>query len=204
MAGKTRTNPAHGPQAAKKAFKADKTQLKSAAAGRTASDRKPAGAARTGSSAAGPNRTSAGAGGPADRKRKAEDEPEKAVVKTSLLNAPEEIDFPRGGGTTLTQVEVREAQLEGAREAEQEGADVSLAPQNASTCERPLIMFQCPGRRKGDRGHQGQEQGEAKKARTRTPRGADQGEEPLAEGCVPNRALELQGAFRSGPSSSSF
>lgn len=131
MAGKTRTTPAHGPQAAKKPFKADKTQLKSAAAGRTASDRKPASAARTGSGAAGPNRTSAGAGGPADRKRKAEDEPEKAVVKTSLLNAPEEIDFPRGGGTTLTQVEVREAQLEGAREAEQEGADVSPATQNA-------------------------------------------------------------------------
>lgn len=125
MAGKTRTTPAHGPQAAKKPFKADKAQLKSSAtaAGRSAAtDRKPFGAAR---GAAGPARTPGGTGASVDRKRKAEDEPEKAVVKTSLLNAPEEIDFPRGGGTTLTQVEVREAQLEGAREAEQEGADVS-------------------------------------------------------------------------------
>ncbi|GAA5986306.1 hypothetical protein JCM10908_003698 [Rhodotorula pacifica] len=126
MAGKTRTTPAHGPQAAKKPFKADKTQLKSAAAaGRTSSERKLYGAARTPGAGASRSATAggAGAGGAADRKRKAEDEPEKAVVKTSLLNAPEEIDFPRGGGTTLTQVEVREAQLEGAREAEQEGAN---------------------------------------------------------------------------------
>ncbi|GAA5868775.1 hypothetical protein JCM3774_003888 [Rhodotorula dairenensis] len=129
MAGKTRTTPAHGPQAAKKPFKTDKAQLKSAAAGRSAApDRKPfgtaaGGAARSSTGAAGSGRTPGGAGAAADRKRKAEDEPEKAVVKTSLLNAPEEIDFPRGGGTTLTQVEVREAQLEGAREAELDGAD---------------------------------------------------------------------------------
>ncbi|BGP47503.1 rRNA bioproteinsis protein rrp5 [Rhodotorula kratochvilovae] len=104
MPGKTRTSQAHGPQAAKKPFKRDP-----AANPRTAT----AAAARGGAHAAasGSNRD------PVDRKRKAEDEPEKATVRNSLLNAPEEIDFPRGGGSGLTQVEVREAQLEGENEA---------------------------------------------------------------------------------------
>lgn len=49
--------------------------------------------------------------------------PDKVEIKSSLLNAPEEIDFPRGGGTGLTQVEVREAQLEGENEAMELGLD---------------------------------------------------------------------------------
>ncbi|GAA6057842.1 hypothetical protein JCM3770_000609 [Rhodotorula araucariae] len=102
MGPKTRTSHAHGPSTAKKPFKRD---LASNPRPRTATA--PAAAA----SASGSNRD------PVDRKRKADDEPEKATVRNSLLNAPEEIDFPRGGGSGLTQVEVREAQLEGENEA---------------------------------------------------------------------------------------
>ncbi|GAA5859805.1 hypothetical protein JCM8547_007035 [Rhodosporidiobolus lusitaniae] len=102
MAGKTRTSSAHGPTASKKPFKHDKNDR---------SRSQPSTSSRDGKSA-----PASGANG--ERKRKApEDEPEKAQVKSSLLNAPEEIDFPRGGGTGLTQAEVREAQLEGEHEA---------------------------------------------------------------------------------------
>ncbi|GAA5875823.1 hypothetical protein JCM1840_003525 [Sporobolomyces johnsonii] len=108
MPGKTRTSSAHGPAASKKPIKAPPaSSLK-----RTSASAPSASKSRTASSA-----STAPAAAP-ERKRKApEDEPEKAVVKSSLLNAPEEIDFPRGGGTGLTQVEVREAQLEGENEA---------------------------------------------------------------------------------------
>lgn len=122
FAGKTRTTTAHGPSSAKKAFKA-------APSSAAPSSGKPGAAGKK------PYVKSSGApvvaGKPAfeketktqyeeRKKRKAEEdarEPEKPKVTNSLLNAPEEIDFPRGGGTNLTQVEVREAQLEGEKEA---------------------------------------------------------------------------------------
>ncbi|GAA5993423.1 hypothetical protein JCM5350_006876 [Sporobolomyces pararoseus] len=112
MPGKTRTSSAHGPTTAKKPFKAS---------GSTSTLKPPP---RSNSSSYKP-RDSTANGGAADRKRKApEDEQEKPeVVKSSLLNAPEEIDFPRGGGSGLTQVEVREAQLEGENEAMELGLD---------------------------------------------------------------------------------
>ncbi|GAA6018426.1 hypothetical protein JCM11491_006993 [Sporobolomyces phaffii] len=112
MPGKTRTSSAHGPTAAKKPFKAAQA---------SGSTLKP----RAHQSSAAAHSKGSGERGSAERKRKAapEDEPEAVVVKSSLLNAPEEIDFPRGGGTGLTQVEVREAQLEGENEALQVGLD---------------------------------------------------------------------------------
>ncbi|GAA5941768.1 Rrp5p [Sporobolomyces koalae] len=110
MPGKTRTSSAHGPTVAKKAFKHSAT-----------SAAKPP--ARSGSKPA----ASADKSFTSDRKRKADDEaggePEQPRVQSSLLNAPEEIDFPRGGGTGLTQVEVREAQIEGENEAMEQGLD---------------------------------------------------------------------------------
>ncbi|GAA5947174.1 hypothetical protein JCM10213_001449 [Rhodosporidiobolus nylandii] len=113
MAGKTRTSAAHGPTAAKKPFKHDKgaKAAPSTRGNRDGGDRKDRGKGAAPAS---------GANDAAIKKRPREDEPEKAVVRSSLLNAPEEIDFPRGGGTGLTQVEVREAQLEGEREAKAE------------------------------------------------------------------------------------
>lgn len=112
--GKTRTTSAHGPAAAKKPFKA------AAASKPFPSKPRPSGAAPPTATS---SSTPAGSWG---TKRKAdeekEEEPEKRVVANSLLNAPEEIDFPRGGGTNLTQVEVYEAQLEGDKEARDEDA----------------------------------------------------------------------------------
>lgn len=97
---KTRTSTAHGPTAAKKPYKAalpPKTAAKPVS--------KPA--------------------APPPKKRKADedpkpDEPDRPRVPSTILNLPEEVDFPRGGGTNLTQVEVREAQLEGEKEARDE------------------------------------------------------------------------------------
>ncbi|GAA5904744.1 Rrp5p [Sporobolomyces salmoneus] len=109
MPGKTRTSSAHGPTTAKKPFKATASSSTSKPPPRFNKSRDSA--AATGESHG-------------DRKRKTpEDEPEKVEVKSSLLNAPEEIDFPRGGGSGLTQVEVREAQLEGENEAMELGLD---------------------------------------------------------------------------------
>lgn len=111
--GKTRTTSAHGPTAAKKSFKAPTTS-------------KPFPSKPRPSGAAPPSTSSSTPAGSWGTKRKAdeekEEEPEKRVVANSLLNAPEEIDFPRGGGTNLTQVEVYEAQLEGDKEARDEDA----------------------------------------------------------------------------------
>ncbi|GAA5841896.1 hypothetical protein JCM11251_005414 [Rhodosporidiobolus azoricus] len=112
MAGKTRTSSAHGPTTNKKPFKHDKAAKPAASTGRRTASSK-------GTPASGSNARDDGA----ERKKRArEDEPEKAVVAqaTSLLNHPEEIDFVRGGGSGLTQAEVREAQLEGENEAKAE------------------------------------------------------------------------------------
>ncbi|GAA6020638.1 hypothetical protein JCM10207_007806 [Rhodosporidiobolus poonsookiae] len=110
MAGKTRTTAAHGPTAGKKPFKHDKSASKQRPSSNFTS--------RTSNGDSKPTGANADA---LPRKRKAqEDEPDKAVVRSSLLNAPEEIDFVRGGGTALTQAEVREAQLEGEQEAKAE------------------------------------------------------------------------------------
>ncbi|KAL8286763.1 hypothetical protein RQP46_004291 [Phenoliferia psychrophenolica] len=135
FAGKTRTTSAHGPASAKKAFKAAPSSSKPSSAKPTPS---------SASASAPPKKPyvkSSGApvvaGKPAfekeskqeyeaRKKRKAEEdarEPEKPKVTNSLLNAPEEIDFPRGGGTGLTQVEVYEAQLEGQKEAMEEDTE---------------------------------------------------------------------------------
>lgn len=118
--GKTRTSSSHAPL--KKPYKASATDKKPF----------PSKSARPTTSAA-----SASSAKPATSgyKRKAEDDSsatasnlvqEKPAVASSILNAPEEIDFPRGGGTNLTQVEVREAQLEGEKEARDEEAVRSL------------------------------------------------------------------------------
>ncbi|GAA6036062.1 hypothetical protein JCM8097_006594 [Rhodosporidiobolus ruineniae] len=112
MAGKTRTSSKHGPTSSKKNFKQDKHDHKHSAAAASSRSAKDKGVTTTGSGA---NTTAS-----AERKRPREDEPDKATVRSTLLNAPEEIDFPRGGGTGLTQVEVREAQLEGEKEAKDE------------------------------------------------------------------------------------
>lgn len=119
--GKTRTTKAHGPTAAKKPYKAIATDTKKPFTHRSAQA-----APTTTSSAAKSSYTPTGSTG---TKRKAEDDKssvpqsqpaEKPAVVASILNAPEEIDFPRGGGTNLTQVEVYEAQLEGEKEARDE------------------------------------------------------------------------------------
>ena len=131
FAGKTRTTSAHGPAAAKKAFKAAPSSKAPTSKPRPAPSSSSAPSKK-------PYVKSAGApvveGKPAfakeskqeyeaRKKRKAEEdarEPEKPKVVNSLLNAPEEIDFPRGGGSGLTQVEVKEAMLEGQKEADDE------------------------------------------------------------------------------------
>lgn len=135
--GKTRTTSAHGPTAAKKPFKASTaatpkpTRPTAAASTPVASKPKPTTSSST-SFLKAPTPATSSSSTPYNHKRKLEDplapkpeEPEKRVVVNSILNAPEEIDFPRGGGTNLTQVEVREAQLEGRNEAQAED-DVSL------------------------------------------------------------------------------
>jgi rRNA biogenesis protein RRP5 len=111
--GKTRATSAHGPSAAKKAYKAPSGPVKPSAATATKPTR--------------PFAAVTSSATPFTHKRKAEEgsekkveEPEKRQVVSALLNTPEEIDFPRGGGTNLTQVEVREAQLEGEKEANAE------------------------------------------------------------------------------------
>ncbi len=111
---KTRTSSAHGPASAKSAYKA---KTVSTPAGKKPYTSKPP-----------PPKAAADASGSSRPKRKADDDEEerpKPAPVASLLNAPEEIDFPRGGGTSLTQVEVYEAQLEGDNEARKEEEDVS-------------------------------------------------------------------------------
>lgn len=186
MAGKTRTSTAHGPTAAKKPFKHDKSAARTP---HTASSNSRDGPARSA-----PSGAAGAARGAADRKRKADDEPEKAVVRSSLLNAPDEIDFPRGGGTALTQAEVREAQLEGENEAkaaadEVRGASVILQLSlDLVTFELQLIplLADRTGARTRHGRDQGQGQGKAEKARARTA-GHHQGEEPAAQGRLPHR-----------------
>ena len=54
------------------------------------------------------------------KKPKNQDEPTReAAPKASLLSA-EEVDFPRGGGTSLTALEVKAARAEAVREADAE------------------------------------------------------------------------------------
>lgn len=121
--GKTRTSSSHAPL--KKLYKASATEKKPY----------PSKSARPTTSAAAAS-SAKPAAATSGYKRKAEDDSsattsnlvqEKPAVARSILNAPEEIDFPRGGGTNLTQVEVREAQLEGEKEARDEEA-VSTRP----------------------------------------------------------------------------
>lgn len=144
MPGKTRTSQAHGPAIAKKPFKRDTATAKPASS-RNTPDRstpyKPRADAAPGAQASGSNRD------PVERKRKLDDEPEKAVVRNSLLNAPEEIDFPRGGGSGLTQVEVREAQLEGEHEAKATEDQVrSRLPRSSSLPASPPLARTRPPR----------------------------------------------------------
>jgi rRNA biogenesis protein RRP5 len=133
--GKTRTTTAHGPTASKKAFKAGPTVKPKPSSSSSAPTPTP----REGKTVRTfPSATAAAAFKPSTTtpsygKRKADEgaaagkeEPEKARVPSTLLNTPEEIDFPRGGGTNLTQVEVREAQLEGEKEARDEQAEEDL------------------------------------------------------------------------------
>ncbi|GAA5977756.1 hypothetical protein JCM11641_001399, partial [Rhodosporidiobolus odoratus] len=133
MPGKTRTSTSHGPAQNKKQFKHDKRSTPSTSRPTTASSAKPTS-----------HPTSAATEDAPYRKRKAtEDEPDKVVLgaQSSLLNQPEEIDFPRGGGSQLTQKEVREAQLEGENEADQVGP-AFLPTQEAFIPERRLLRQQ--------------------------------------------------------------
>lgn len=117
--GKTRTTSAHGPTSAKKPYKATDSK-------------KPTGSSRPAAAASSSSSSKPAArAAPGGLKRKADGEDkgtastsveEKRPVVSSILNTPEEIDFPRGGGTNLTQVEVYEAQLEGEKEARDEEA----------------------------------------------------------------------------------
>lgn len=116
---KTRTSTAHGPASTKSAYKAKASST-------------PGGKKFTPAASSKPSSSKPSSGKPFDKsssrpKRKADEEAvaeakptERPAVVASILNAPEEIDFPRGGGTTLTQVEVYEAQLEGDNEARKE------------------------------------------------------------------------------------
>jgi len=115
---KTRTSSAHGPASAKSAYKANPTA--------TPAGKKPHSAKPTATKP----KHDADKSAAARPKRKADDDEDdkpkdKPAPVASLLNAPEEIDFPRGGGTNLTQVEVYEAQLEGDNEARKEEEEVS-------------------------------------------------------------------------------
>lgn len=104
---KTRTSSAHGMNTVKKQYKASGGPNATARQGKPYTQR-----------SAEPAKSSS-----STLKRKADDEDGTTTetvqrhIPSSLLNNPDEIDFPRGGGTNLTQVEVREAQLEGLREA---------------------------------------------------------------------------------------
>jgi len=69
-------------------------------------------------------RPSASDAGPSSSKPK-HDEPRPTPSFVSTLK-DEETDFPRGGGTSLTALEVKQTRAEGRREAESEAAqDVS-------------------------------------------------------------------------------
>ncbi|KAK4046291.1 rRNA biogenesis protein rrp5 [Microbotryomycetes sp. JL201] len=104
--GKTRTSSSHGPTQAKRQAKHDGAALANAKSTRSA---KPSADKRE------PPRNSSHAQG---SKRSADEVISTASAQPSrLLIAPEAIDFPRGGGTSLTQAEVREQQLAGRQEA---------------------------------------------------------------------------------------
>ncbi|KAK4057764.1 rRNA biogenesis protein rrp5 [Microbotryomycetes sp. JL221] len=106
--GKTRTSSSHGPIQAKRQSKHDAAALVSKQATKSRSA---------------PSSTSATTSGMTNKRRSMQDDgntnEDKASTRAStrLLNAPDDIDFPRGGGTSLTQAEVREQQLAGQREA---------------------------------------------------------------------------------------
>lgn len=177
---KTRTSSAHGPSSVKSAYKAKTVS--------TPAGKKPYTPA---SKSANSTKSSTESSSIPRSKRKADDDAapasaeEKPAVVKSLLNAPEEIDFPRGGGTTLTQVEVYEAQLEGDNEARAE-EQVSPFSSSASPAGVELTLAGHPfaGARGGGRSRRRQVKGEAAKARARAQDG-DQGEECPAKGRLP-------------------
>lgn len=131
---KTRTSAAHGVNAIKKQYK---------------SSASPSAALRSAKSqaqhSAEPAKSST-----TSLKRKAADDDEKAGgnvrlqvhAPSKLLNTPDEIDFPRGGGTNLTQVEVREAQLEGLREAQDD--DIDMEDDSVSQEAKVSHFAHCP------------------------------------------------------------
>lgn len=67
-----------------------------------------------------------GKGDKGDKSAKTAIEPRAAPSFVSTLRA-EETDFPRGGGTNLTALEVKQTRAEGRREAEAE-ADAEVSP----------------------------------------------------------------------------
>lgn len=155
---KTRTSSAHGPASAKSAYKAKSV---STPAGKKPYTSKP------------PPPKSANTDLTSTRpKRKADDEDEvksKPAPVASLLNAPKEIDFPRGGGTNLTQVEVYEAQLEGDNEARKEVEDeVSIHADSTVGLHRmgELTVVEVVGQA-GDVGEDGTVGGDKTKAKRR-------------------------------------
>ncbi|KAM0789071.1 hypothetical protein ACM66B_003134 [Microbotryomycetes sp. NB124-2] len=102
--GKTRTSASHGPTQVKRQSKHDGAAL----------DAKSRGASSAKAATASHKRKTV----PNDEAQSSLRSPESAPSQPSrLLSAPEAIDFPRGGGTSLTQAEVREQQLAGRNEA---------------------------------------------------------------------------------------
>ena len=54
-----------------------------------------------------------------------QDDPTRVQTNSVLIS--EEVDFPRGGGTTLTPIEVKAIRIEAAKEADQELFAVSIS-----------------------------------------------------------------------------
>lgn len=120
---KTRTTAAHGPTQVKKVYKASTTTAKAGTTTTATTTARATAVATTTTATAFSHKRKAGHDAASTATTTNDDrtaEPDKRNVVSTLLNTPEEIDFPRGGGTNLTQVEVHEAQLEGEKEAREE------------------------------------------------------------------------------------
>ncbi|SCZ99428.1 BZ3500_MvSof-1268-A1-R1_Chr7-2g09528 [Microbotryum saponariae] len=129
---KTRVAASHAPIATRKAYKTDPS------AGRKRAPTSNGGSAaaklasqhlsheQVSTQSAGRKRKWDGPGTSAGAAQNVEPNPTRSkpapstTATTSLRTQPDEIDFVRGGGTHLTQVELKEAQLEGIHEAEQD------------------------------------------------------------------------------------
>ena len=72
-----------------------------------------------------PKKTKVASGEPEKKEKKARssDKPLKTTTKAAVnapVAAPEEVDFPRGGGSALTPYEIKSARVEAVKEANEE------------------------------------------------------------------------------------